>query len=103
MKNTVNLEIAGTRFRLVADAEADELQALAALVNERVAQLHAGSRTATPAQLLAMAALGLADDLRTAEARLARMEELTRGAVQQAIARIDAHLDGARSTRDDER
>ena len=96
MKNTVTLEIAGTRFRLVADAEAQQLQDLAALVNERVAQLHAGSRTATPAQLLAMAALGLADDLRTTETRLARMQELTRGAVEQAIARIDAHLDGAR-------
>ena len=98
MKNTVTLEIAGTRFRLVADADAGELQALAAQVNERVAQLHAGSRTATPAQLLAMAALGLADDLRTAEQRFARMEELTRGTVQQAIARIDAHLDAARGT-----
>ena len=103
MKNTVTLEIAGTRFKLVADADAGELQALAALVNERVAQLHAGSRTATPAQLLAMAALGLADDLRTAQGRMSRMEELTRGAVQQAIARIDAHLDASRNAQDQER
>ena len=54
-----------------------------------------GSSTATPAQLLAMTALGLADDLRTAEARLKQVEELTRTTVQQAIARIDAHLSAA--------
>lgn len=86
------MEIAGTRFRLVADADEAQLQALADTVNDRVAKLHAGSRTATPAQLLAMTALGLADDLRTAEARLKQVEELTRTTVQQAIARIDAHL-----------
>lgn len=92
MKNTVTLEIAGTRFRLVADADDQHLHELAHVVNERVAQLHAGSRTASPAQLLAMTALGLADDLRNAETRLKHMEELTRSTVQQAIARIDAHL-----------
>ena len=95
MRNTVTLEIAGTRFRLVADAEEQQLQELADTVNNRVAQLHAGSRTASPAQLLAMTALGLADDLRTAEARLKQMEELTRSTVQQAIARIDAHLNAS--------
>ena len=42
-----------------------------------------------------MTALGLADDLRTAEARLKQVEELTRTTVQQAIARIDAHLSAA--------
>lgn len=93
MRNTVTLEIAGTRFRLVADAGAEQLLELAEVVNERVAQLHAGSRTATPAQLLAMAALGLADDLRTAENRLERATELTRTTVKKAIERIDAHLD----------
>lgn len=95
MRNTVTLEIAGTRFRLVADAEQGQLQELADTVNHRVAQLYAGSRTATPAQLLAMTALGLADDLRNAETRLKQMEELTRTTVQQAIARIDAHLNTA--------
>ena len=103
MKNTVTLEIAGTRFRLVADADGQHLQELADAVNARVAELHAGSRTASPAQLLAMTALGLADDLRNTEERLRQIEELTRNTVQQAIARIDAHLNttGAGSSESD--
>ena len=92
MKHTTTLEIAGTRFRLVADANDDHLQKLASMVNERVAQLSAGSRTASSAQLLAMAALGLADDLTTAEKKLRQVDELTRGAIQHAIERIDARL-----------
>lgn len=92
MKHTVTLEIAGTRFRLVADADADHLQALAREVNGRVEQLSAGSRTASSAQLLAMVALGLADDLRSSDDKLRRVEAVTRDTIGQAIARIDEHL-----------
>lgn len=92
MKHTVTLEIAGTRFRLVADAEADHLQALAREVNDRVEELSAGSRTASSAQLLAMVALGLVDDLRTSEDKLKRLEAVTRDTIEQAIARIDEQL-----------
>lgn len=92
MKHTVTLEIAGTRFRLVADAEGDHLRALAKEVNDRVEQLSAGSRTASSAQLLAMVALGLADDLRTSDQKLQRVEALTRETIEQAIARIDEQL-----------
>jgi cell division protein ZapA (FtsZ GTPase activity inhibitor) len=91
VKRTITLEIAGTKFRLVSDAEEAQLQELADLVNERVAQLGSGSR-ASSAQLLALAALGLADSLKTAEHRLERVERLTRGAIATAIARIDSRI-----------
>jgi cell division protein ZapA (FtsZ GTPase activity inhibitor) len=77
----------------VADAEEEHLHSLAATVNERVRRLtQAGARSASSAQLLALAALGLADDLRTAEARLAQVELLTRQVVTKAIARIDRNI-----------
>ena len=97
MKQTLTLDIAGTQFRLVADADADHLRDLARLVNERVETLRGGSRTASSAQLLAMAALGLADDLKVAEKRLHEIDALARETVQAAIERIDQHLerDGA--------
>ncbi|MDH5671320.1 MAG: cell division protein ZapA [Myxococcales bacterium] len=91
MKQTVTLEIAGTRFRLVADTDEAHLQELAALVNERVAQLGKGG-SASSGQLLALVALGLADDLKTAERKLKRVEELTRRTVHSALARIDHRL-----------
>lgn len=93
MKQTVTLDIAGTKFRLVADADAEQLRELAAVVNERVKALKRGSRTASPAQLLAMVALGLADDLRASDKQVAQIDQLTRRAIEGAIQRIDQHIE----------
>ncbi len=93
MKRTITLEIAGTKFRLVVDSDEAHLRQLAATVNHRIEQLgDRAARTATPAQLLALAALGLADDLVTAEQRLRQIEDVTRRAVNGAIERIDRQL-----------
>jgi cell division protein ZapA (FtsZ GTPase activity inhibitor) len=90
VKQTITIEIAGTKFRLVADAESSHLHELAAVVNERVQKLAgAGAHSASSAQLLALAALGLADDLKASEARLQEVSGLTRAAINNAIARID--------------
>lgn len=103
MKHTVTLEIAGTKFRLVSDTDQAHLQQLATLVNERVAKLGAGGKTASAAQLLALVALGLADDLKNCERKLHEVDHLTRTAISSVIARIDSRLaedlavqDGAR-------
>lgn len=92
MKHTVTLEIAGTKFRLVADADAQHLNELAALVNDRVAKLGGHGRTASAAQLLALVALGLADELHTCEKKLRDIEQLTRNTIQGVITRIDTRL-----------
>jgi cell division protein ZapA (FtsZ GTPase activity inhibitor) len=92
VKHTVTLEIAGTKFRLVADADQSHLQALAAVVNERVAKLGGAGKSASAAQLLALVSLGLADDLRNAEKKLHDVDQLTRSTISSVIARIDARL-----------
>jgi len=93
MKHSVTLEIAGTKFRLVADADDDHLRRLADVVNQRVDELrNKTSHIATPSQLLALVALGLADDLMTAEKRESQIGELTRNAVARAIERIDRRI-----------
>ncbi|HBQ14506.1 MAG: cell division protein ZapA [Sandaracinaceae bacterium] len=92
-KRTVTLEIAGAKYRMTSDAEEEHLLALAEMINERIDALGPkAARTATPAQLLAVVALGLADDLRSAELRRREVEQVTRSAVEQAIARIDDRL-----------
>lgn len=92
-KRTVTLEIAGAKYRMTSDADEAHLQRLAELINERIDALGPkAQRTATPAQLLAVVALGLADDLVSAERRRREMEETTRSAVKAAIARIDERL-----------
>jgi cell division protein ZapA (FtsZ GTPase activity inhibitor) len=93
VKHTITLEIAGTKFRLVSDANDDHLLALAAMVNERVDKLgRGGSRSAPSGQLLALCALELADELVTAQNKLREVERLTRSTVSAAIARIDSRL-----------
>ena len=93
MKHTITLEIAGTKFRLVSDAGGEHLLALAAMVNERVDKLsRSTARSAPSSQLLALAALELADEVASAQQKLQELERLTRSAVTTAIARIDARL-----------
>lgn len=92
-KRTVTLEIAGAKYRMTSDADEQHLARLAEMINQRIDALGPkAQRTATPAQLLAVVALGLADDLVNAERRRRDVEEATRSAVQQAIARIDEQL-----------
>ena len=92
VKHTVILEIAGTKFRLVADANQAHLEELAAMVNERVAKLGAAGRNASPAQLLALVALGLADDLKSSEKKLREVDQLARTTISSVISRIDSRL-----------
>jgi cell division protein ZapA (FtsZ GTPase activity inhibitor) len=93
MKRSVTLEIAGTKFRLVADTDEEHLIRLAEIVNQRVDELRKKtSHIATTSQLLALVALGLADDLVTAEKREAKVSELTRTTIVRAIERIDRRI-----------
>ena len=92
-KRTVTLEIAGAKYRMTSDAEEEHLLQLAEMINERIDALgQKAQRTATPAQLLAVVALGLADDLLTADRRRREVEQVTRSAVEKAIERIDERL-----------
>ena len=93
VKHTVTIEIAGSKYRMVTDTEEAHLERLAAMFNERIAALGSkAARTASPAQILAIVALGLAEDLREAEARAERVEKTARDAVRRAIERIDRRL-----------
>ncbi len=79
---------------MTSDADEDHLQRLADAVNERVAALGSkAARTASPAQLLAVVALGLAEDLEVSERRRQRLEDRTRQVVAAAISRIDRRLE----------
>lgn len=93
LKKTITLDIAGASYRMNVDADEAHLRRLAEIVNERVAKLGPqAAKKATPAQLLAMVALGLADDFLTVSARVRTVEDTTRRAIVNAIARIDRRL-----------
>jgi cell division protein ZapA len=93
LKKTITLDIAGASYRMQVDAEEAHLRRLADIVNERVQALGPKAmQRATPAQLLVMVALSLADDWQNAETRARSVEEATRTALTNAIARIDRRL-----------
>jgi len=93
VKRNVQIEIAGASYRMSSDADEAYLQRLANIVNERVQALGPkAARAATPAQLLAVVALGLAEDLDAAERRRESLELKTREVVVTAIRRIDQRL-----------
>jgi cell division protein ZapA (FtsZ GTPase activity inhibitor) len=93
VKQPVTLDIAGARYRMTSDADPEHLRRLAAVINDRIAELGAKAvRSAPTAQLLAVVALGLAEDLEVAEARRLGLESKTRRVLGDAIARIDRRL-----------
>jgi cell division protein ZapA (FtsZ GTPase activity inhibitor) len=93
VKRNVQIEIAGASYRMSSDADEAYLQRLANIVNERVQALGPkAARAATPAQLLAVVALGLAEDLDASERRRESLEIKTREVVVTAIRRIDQRL-----------
>ena len=105
MKQTVSIDIAGAKYKMTTDADPDHLQRLAAVINDRIAELGPKAlRTASPTQLLAVVALGLADDLEQSEARRRTLETSTRRALSAAIERIDRRLarDAERHPEDEE-
>lgn len=76
-----------------SDADEAYLQRLADIVNKRVEALGPkAARAATPAQLLAVVALGLAEDLEASERTRETLEMKTRQVVGAAIRRIDQKL-----------
>jgi cell division protein ZapA len=92
-KRTVTLDLAGAKYRMTSDADEGHLERLALMINERIAALGPKAvRAATPAQLLAIVALGLADDLAAADKRARALEDTTRKAVASALERIDRRL-----------
>ncbi len=96
MKKTVTLDIAGASYRMNVDADEEHLRRLAELVNQRVTALGPrAAQKATPTQLLAMAALSLADDLLALDSRCRDIEDSTRRVVASAIARIDRRLEAS--------
>jgi cell division protein ZapA len=94
MSETVTIDIAGAKYRMTSDAGEEHLQRLAGMVNERIVALGPkAARAASPAQLLAVVALGLADDLMSADRRRRQLEDTTRHAIARVIERIDLRLD----------
>jgi len=88
---TVQLRIGGQTYRVVTSASDDELQRLAAMVDQKLATVVPPGRAVTP-QAMLLAAMALANDLEEERARSAALAERTRGAFGRMLERVDTAL-----------
>jgi len=103
-RRTVQLRVGGQNYRVVTSATDEELQRLAAVVDQKLATLAGPGRTVTPQSML-LAAMALANDLEEERARSAQVTGRAREAFGRILARVDAALTttaGAPTTSSDE-
>lgn len=91
MNRTVQLRVGGQTYRVVTSASEEELQRLAAVVDEKLAAVVPAGRAVSP-QAMLLAAIALAHDVEEERARFAAMVERTRGAYGRMLERVNAAL-----------
>lgn len=87
----MELRIAGQNYRLVSSAPADELQRLAGMVEEKLAEL--GPRGRAQPQALLLAAMALAHEVEAERDRRESVERRTRDLMRRMLVRIDDALE----------
>jgi cell division protein ZapA len=78
VKRSVVVEVAGQKLSLRTDADEGYIQSLAGLVNEKMAEVKASSRTLSTHVLAILTALEIADDLEKARRREAELRRRVR-------------------------
>lgn len=88
MQRAVELQVGGQRYRVVSSASPEELERLARVVDDKLVSLVAPGRPMTP-QAILLAALALAHDLEEERQRSASLAEDARSAVARLLGRLD--------------
>ncbi|MCC6551504.1 MAG: cell division protein ZapA [Polyangiaceae bacterium] len=90
-RRNVQLRVGGQTYRVLTSASDEELQRLAAAVDQKLAAVVPSGRTITP-QAMLLAAMALAHDLEEERARSAAVTGRAREAFGRMLARVDAAL-----------
>lgn len=88
---TVQLRVGGQTYRVVTTASDEELQRLAAVVDQKLATVVPAGRAVTP-QAMLLAAMALAHDLEEERERGVAIANRARGAFGRMLERVDAAL-----------
>jgi len=87
----VELTVAGETYRVVTTASEEELQRLAAMVDEKLAGLWQPGRTVTT-RAMVLAAVSLAHDVTEQRSRAEEIARKAREALASLLGRVDAAL-----------
>jgi cell division protein ZapA len=93
---TVHLRVGGQTYRVMTSASDEELQRLAAVVDQKLADVVPPGRAVTP-QAMLLAAMALAHDLEAERTRSDAIKAKARVAFGRMIERVDAALSQDRS------
>ena len=88
----VNIEIGGARYRMTTDSDEAHIRKLAAAVDERIQALGPAAKRIGNAQLLAVIALSLMEEVQAQSATLEEMRTRTRALLDEAVGDIDGRL-----------
>jgi len=89
----VTVEVAGQKLTLRTDAGEDYLHALAAFVNDKIAEVKTSTRTFSTHALAILAALNIADELFQARDRARKETDELKKRVREKAQRIGELLD----------
>jgi len=90
----VELDVAGTRCRVVTTASEEELQQLADMVTEKLAAVLPSGRQATT-QAMLLAAVALANEVKDQRARAETIARKAKTVLEQLLARVDGVIDSS--------
>ena len=93
MKRSVTVEVAGQKLTLRTDAGEEYLHALAAFVNDKIAEVKTSTRTFSTHALAILAALNIADELFQARDQARKDTDELKKRVREKAQRIGELLD----------
>ncbi|WP_433930961.1 cell division protein ZapA [Sorangium cellulosum] len=96
-RRTVQLRVGGQTYRVVTSASDEELQRLAAVVDQKLATVVPAGRSVTP-QAMLLAAIALAHDLEQERTRASVIAGRARDAFGRILQRVDAVLGAGADT-----
>ncbi len=93
-RRTIELHIAGQKYRVVSSAGEAELQRLAVMVDAKLREVSPGGGKQPP-QAMLLAAMALAHEAEVERCRRESVEGRTRDVLRRMLARIDEALEPA--------
>jgi len=93
VKRSVTVEVAGQKLTLRTEAGEEYLHALAAFVNDKIAEVKTSTRTFSTHALAILAALNIADELFQARDQASKEKDELKKRVREKAQRIGELLD----------
>jgi cell division protein ZapA len=97
-RRTIELRIAGQKYRVVTSVGEDELQRLAGIVSTKLTEVAPTGHTHPP-QAMLLAAIALAHEAETERGRREALERRTHDLLRRTLVRIDEALAESDETR----